>query len=276
MKKMSIRKKISSLTVRISLISVIIIGAIAVAGLLILRANTVKISGELGETAAADSRNALESQMTDRLMMLAANKASLSDSTLKLIQSSVEMIAAEAQQIEQNPERYKPNPVDSPSADNNGIMAAQFLWAENAEPSVYSENASLMGNIEGLLKSIIDNNINAASDFNAVINYIGSEHGYIIIVDDASGTKSEFFDPRERPWYKLAAGNDSLSWTDVYSDAYGRGLAITCAKPYYDNDGKIAGVAGVGTILTELTEIVVGTNVGETGYAFMLNEQGQI
>jgi len=270
MKKTSIGKKIYSLTVRTALISLIVIGVITIGGIWILRYYTGKISGDLGEMAAVDSQKALEEQMIDRLMTLAKNKAALSDSSLLNIQNSVEMIAQGAEEIVQNPDRFIPNPAKPPNALSGGMMTVQFLMAQSADMEVIKEDAALMGNIQGLLLNIIQNNVNATS------NYIGSEKGYIIIADEAADQKTEFFDPREREWYKLAVKNNSLSWSDVFIDAYGRGLGITCAKPFYDKEGEIAGVAGVGTILNELTEIVIGTRVGETGYAFILNEFGEI
>jgi len=277
MKKTSIRHKMSSLTVRISLISVIVIGIVTITGLWILRDNTVSISGELGDTAAGYSRTALEERMTDRLLTLSENTAALSDSYLRVIQNSVEMMAQGAEDILNNPDRYLPNPVAPPNAANSGILTAQFLRAESADMAVIEESAALMGNIEGLLLNILTKNIpSIQSCIDSANNYVGSELGYLILVDSASDNKSEFFDPRTRPWYKLAVENNRLSWSDVYPDAYGRGLAITCAMPYYEKNGRLAGVAGIGTLLTELTGIVTETRVGETGYAFMLNEAGHI
>ncbi|MDR0444570.1 MAG: SpoIIE family protein phosphatase [Treponema sp.] len=271
-KKTSIRKKVASLAAKVSLVSVLVIGVIMISGLFILRENTVRISGELGEVAAGDSQKALEERMIDRLVTLAENMAALSDATLLTIQNSTEMIAQAAGEIIQNPGQYPPNPVPPPNAKNAGLMAAQFQRAQGTNLTTISEEAARMGNIQNLLMNIIRNNIN----INTTINYIGSELGYLIVVDDASDRKTEFFDPRDRPWYKLAVANNKLSWTDIYTDAYGRGLSITCAKPYYDNAGRVAGVAGVGTLLNHLTEIVVGTKAGETGYSFILNELGQI
>ncbi|MDR1706237.1 MAG: cache domain-containing protein [Clostridiales bacterium] len=151
-----------------------------------------------------------------------------------------------------------------------GLMTVQFLPAENADAEAALREAAVMGNIQNLLLGIINHNISATTD------YIGSELGYIIIVDDVPDRKEAYFDPRARPWYQLAAENGALSWTDVYPDAYSRGLAITCAKPYYDVTGRLAGVAGIGTVLDELTEIVLDTAVGETGYAFMVNASGEV
>jgi sigma-B regulation protein RsbU (phosphoserine phosphatase) len=46
--------------------------------------------------------------------------------------------------------------------------------------------------------------------------------------------------------------------------------------PYRGADGTIQGVAGAGMLLHVLNEIVVETKLGETGYAFISNERGEM
>ena len=268
--KNTISRKIRMHTLFMVFVSTAAFILIIAAGTYAIRQTVLSASSRLGDSAAEDARRALIEQTVTDLMNLVENRAALSDSRLLVIQNSVEMIAHGAEEIARNPERYKPNPVPPPDAANKGVMAAQFVRAESVNSDDILEDAALMGNVQDLLLNIISNNISATT------NYIGTERGYAILVDEASDAKGEFLDPRERPWYKLAVENGGLSWTDAYTDAYGRGLAITCAKPYYDETGTIAGVAGIGAVLDELTEIVIGTRIGETGYAFMTNELGQI
>jgi sigma-B regulation protein RsbU (phosphoserine phosphatase) len=128
----------------------------------------------------------------------------------------------------------------------------------------------LMANIQDILLSIQTNNDNVGT------TYIGTEYGVTVCADPDSARKTPYFDPRTRPWYIDAKQANGLIWTDVFEDYLGRGLAITCAKPFYDAGGNIAGVAGMGMFLEVLKEVVVGTEIGKTGYAFMINEKGEI
>jgi len=106
--------------------------------------------------------------------------------------------------------------------------------------------------------------------------YVGTEYGITICADPDSARKTPYFDARTRPWYKAAKQANDLIWTDVFEDYLGRGLTITCAKPFYDAYGNIAGVAGMGMFLDILKEVVAETKIGETGYAFMINEKGEM
>ncbi|MCL2633114.1 MAG: SpoIIE family protein phosphatase [Oscillospiraceae bacterium] len=268
MKKTSIRKKVSSLTTRISLASAILIGIVTVSGLLILRMNMFNVSSELGDAAAHDSQEALEERMTGELMTLAINKAQISDDKLRATQNAVKMIAYGAEEIAQNPDNYLPVYVGPPDERNRGTMTAQLL---RADESLTMEGAAIMNNVHTLLLNI------ALNGDNITIDYVGTEEGYMIVVDaDSVMPAVGGFDPRERGWYKLAKENGTLSWTDVYSDASGRGLAITCSMPFYNLDGSLVGVAGIGSLLDNLSNIVIESTIGETGYAFMVNERGQV
>lgn len=271
--KSSIRKKISSLIIKISLSSIVIFGILSLASMLALRENTIIISKNLGDMASIDSQRALLDISLQQLFSLAENKAALSDAELSRLQNAVEMIANQASNILQNSERYVVKNVDPPNAANAGVLTAQLLWGEGLGIESLDGETALLGNIQDLLLNIVESNFGNPPGMTA---YIGTESGFFIAVDAASDQAPDYFDPRERPWYQLAIQNNALSWTDVFVDAYGMGLAIVSAMPFHREDGSIAGVAGIGNILDNLIEIIIGTYVGETGYAFVMNEHGQI
>ena len=269
--KAAIRKKVSSLIIKISLASVIIVGIITISAMWILRDNTINVSGQLGDMAAIDSQMALEEMAMGQLLSLAESRASLSDAELWRVQNSVEMIAQKASNILQESDRFLPSYVPFPDPANFGIITAQLMIGETVNFYEVQEEAALLGNIQFLLHIIMENNV---ADPSGASVYIGTENGIFIAVDELSA--EGYFDPRERPWYELAVANNALSWTDVFPDAFGQGLSIGCSAPFFDPYGNIAGVAGIGTRIDELMEIVVGASIGETGYGFVLNDTGQI
>lgn len=55
----------------------------------------------------------------------------------------------------------------------------------------------------------------------------------------------------------------------------GGGPCIICATPYYAN-GQFAGVVGMGTFLDNINEIILNTKIGDNGFGFVINKQGQI
>lgn len=269
-KQSSISQKIRRLLLGVSLTTVLFIGVVTVIGIVTLRNNTARVSGELGDTAAADSQQALEDMTVDSLLTLAENNAALSDAKLGDLQKAVEMIAYAATDITQNPKGYLEDPINPPDAKNKGVLTAQITRAQDEDPAYIAEEAVIMGNIRKTLMEI------AQTYDNIPVSYIGSERGYLLVVDKDSDQKGEIFDPRGRVWYTSAKDAGELIWTDVYVDIFGHGLTLTCAKPYYDKNGDIAGIAGLDAFLGDLTDIVLSAKIGQTGYSFMLNEKGQV
>ena len=62
----------------------------------------------------------------------------------------------------------------------------------------------------------------------------------------------------------------------MFHDLYSGNLGITCAAPYYDQAGEVAGVVGAGMFLTQVSEVIEGTRLGETGYGFLMDTHGHI
>ncbi len=205
-------------------------GAVCLAAVIciaVMRGSITDISNTLGQSAAVDSKAALEAQMEESLLRLAGNKAAISDEKLAAVAKLTARVARNAGDILSNPSGYLPQTVAYPSAANAGKVVAQLRLPEGADAAAMEDEIGLLGNIAGIR------------------------------------------------WYTAAKEAGGIIWTDVFADNSGRGLAITCAAPFY-GAGDTAGVAGAGMQLEVLTEIVVETQLGETGYAFIANERGEI
>ena len=87
------------------------------------------------------------------------------------------------------------------------------------------------------------------------------------------------FDATKRPYFEISSpmfNPQRLSrWSIPYLDATGGGLVMTIASPFYEGD-KFNGVVAADMQLTQITEQVQGLKLGETGYAFMLDDAGRI
>ena len=84
------------------------------------------------------------------------------------------------------------------------------------------------------------------------------------------------FDPTTRPWYKKAMREDGLIWTDVFTDAGSGASIITTAIRVEDSEGEVIGILAGDVSLEQLSEAVASRKIGETGYAYMTNNQGEI
>ena len=75
---------------------------------------------------------------------------------------------------------------------------------------------------------------------------------------------SPLFNPKREP-----------RWTIPYVDAAGGGLVVTVAAPVYEGNDFV-GVIAADMQLSQITEQISSIKVGETGYAFMIDDAGRI
>ncbi|MCL2033122.1 MAG: SpoIIE family protein phosphatase [Oscillospiraceae bacterium] len=268
--KGSIYKKIRKQMLFGSFVAAAVVCLAAVIIISILRGSIIGASEELGTSAAVDSKTALEIQMEESLFQLAGIKSYLIDEKLSAAANLVSITAHNAQYIVSEPEAYLPRTVLFPNAANAGRSVAQLRLAQNADYADLEAEIGLLGNMSALLVSG-----ERSLDYVRSL-YIGTESGICISADVDSDQDSVIFDPRARSWYIDAKAAGEMIWTDVFADNFGRGLGITCAMPFYGEDGSLRGVAGAGMQLGILAEIVVEAKLGETGYAFIANEYGEI
>jgi methyl-accepting chemotaxis protein len=101
--------------------------------------------------------------------------------------------------------------------------------------------------------------------------YIGTETGKFIKWPVTEMKKG--YDPRERPWYKDAVNRRGETIiTSPYIAASSKNMVVTIAK--VTEDGK--GVVGMDVSLQKLADITKKVHIGKYGYAFILDNQGNV
>jgi len=87
------------------------------------------------------------------------------------------------------------------------------------------------------------------------------------------------FDATSRPYFAISSPlfnpDRKARWTIPYLDATGGGPVVTVAVPVYDGN-HFAGVVAADMQLTQITEQINTIKLGETGYAFLLDDAGRI
>ena len=272
MKKRSIRTQMSYTVIVVSLLSILILGITAASGLLRMRAQTLTVTADMGTQAASDSRTILENEAMSQLAAIASSTAQTVDANILSIMSQVDILASSAEALYASPDSFGRVPVLPPDAANQGSYVAQIVYAERTAPASVADEVGLIGNL-----SI---QMNGTSEFlaGAGTTQIGTESGFIIMCDENSSLKTSmgYLDPVERSWYRMAADGGALVWSNVFEDAYGRGLAVTCGKPVYGPDGAIRAVISIGSTLDDVGTAVTELTIGETGYAFVVDQSGQV
>ncbi|MBT5266328.1 MAG: hypothetical protein HOL85_15945, partial [Rhodospirillaceae bacterium] len=72
--------------------------------------------------------------------------------------------------------------------------------------------------------------------------------------------QSSNYDPRTRPWYRLAVERVGPVWTEAYVFASSGKLGVTHATPIYDGAGVLWGIVGVDMSLAVLSETLLRTS----------------
>ena len=87
------------------------------------------------------------------------------------------------------------------------------------------------------------------------------------------------FDATQRPYYEITAPlfnpERRTRWSIPYLDAAGGGLVMTITSPFYVGN-EFNGVVAADMQLTQLTEQVQNISIGETGFAFLIDDAGRI
>ena len=84
------------------------------------------------------------------------------------------------------------------------------------------------------------------------------------------------YDPRQRPWYKMAQAGSGVGLTAPYLAADPRdGLLITITRAVRRN-GALAGVVGGDLKLETIDNILNSLDLGGLGYAFLVDDKGTV
>jgi GAF domain-containing protein/HAMP domain-containing protein len=87
------------------------------------------------------------------------------------------------------------------------------------------------------------------------------------------------FDATQRPYFSITSPlfnpQRLTRWTIPYVDATGGGLVVTVAAPVYEGN-QFVGIVAADMQLSAITAQISSIKVGETGYAFMIDDAGRI
>ncbi|MCM1046251.1 MAG: SpoIIE family protein phosphatase [Candidatus Gastranaerophilales bacterium] len=278
-RKRSIRRKITTLFFATLFVAMSLIGAFSMWNLYAMRNTSAELSNKLGQTAAEDAEEALEIMAQEHLQNITVEKAAYIETKFDEVVSYVHGIAAMAEEIYTHPENYPDREVPLPQQGSEDL-AAQLLWSERLLLPSPQQRAELLklGNIQDLLVQY-----NAGNDM-VSSTYIATRSGWMIQADYIAYSKytqsddlPDYYEADTRQWYQRAsqAAPGEIVYSDVIADIHEGGDCIVCAQPVYVND-EIVAVAGVGSYLHTVNEAVLNTVIGEHGYAFLVNGNGQI
>jgi sigma-B regulation protein RsbU (phosphoserine phosphatase) len=278
-KKKSIERKILSVAVGISIVSLTAFCAVAFRGLYSVRAHVLLSSAQLGEFATANSSRVLEQEAVGRLLDRAQGQSRFINERLSSIAKDAVYFAEHVSEIYKSAGKLSPLYIPYAKSENNGKLA---IWLASANgtadyPRIKSE-AGLLGNVKPAFVSNADDMVTLTKSL-----YLGTESGFIISYDRFSDDQNQVFEPRDKQWYKGVAdvcrkNRDSCRtyWTDPYNDSSSNGkLLVTCSHPFMGADGVFKGVVGIDVFIEDLNKIV-NSDSSQHGQAIVVSADGMV
>lgn len=288
-KRHTIRRKITALLLISVLTALLVNSLFAVWNLSAMKTVFNGQSMALGETAAQNAEKALENMTGEQLYGTAVEKAALIEEKFHTVTAGVQAIARTAEDVYRNPQDYPDREVALPMQGSHEL-AAQLLWSEQLTDSQTGEPAlpkpaeeedleiKKLGNLQDLLVQY-----NAVNDMISSA-YLATKSGWMIQADYIAYSKysgeneiPDYYEAADRQWFQFAAlsGEGETVFSEVILDVHENRECIVCACPVYA-DGELVAVAGIGSYLDTIHEEVLNTTIGESGYAFLLNGNGQV
>ena len=84
------------------------------------------------------------------------------------------------------------------------------------------------------------------------------------------------YDHRRRPWYQAAVKAGRSIWQSPYVTINPRRLVISADQPFYDNQGRLLGVADVELSLSNINDFLSEIHIGKSGQTFILERNGEL
>ncbi|HIF5941542.1 TPA: methyl-accepting chemotaxis protein [Vibrio parahaemolyticus] len=101
----------------------------------------------------------------------------------------------------------------------------------------------------------------------------GYESNGFVIENDDGWDAGPDYDPRQRPWFIAAKNKGDLVVTDPYVDASSKNVIISVGTPVKQNGQFLAGMF-YDLELTTLSDLVNQVNLFDTGYLFLVTDDG--
>ena len=271
-----------SLRIKIT-VSILMIGAVIVATLTWFSANRAE---DIVQTLTTRYENAETENIQNLISKTAHSQADQADAFFAGILNDLVALADYRASLEQQSAMF----VDSTYWDAKTRLI-QYPGGQYGNPA--SDTASIFIPSTILVNEATYNELNTTAylDFSAP-NFLKTHPGVAAVYYiSKTGTTTYYpninlaqnvpadFDATKEIFYTIATPENNQSrkprWTSTYQDPAGNGLITTLSIPVYSND-TFLGVMGVDVKLEQIARTIANVKVGDTGYAFLVDQSGHI
>ena len=127
--------------------------------------------------------------------------------------------------------------------------------------------------------TLIYSEINQGNNYVRTYYYLDSQGNKTAFDrNNPSSIKTSAYDPRVRPWYKLAKEKGQTVWTEPYPDFNINLMTVSAAAPSYHNtSGDLIGVCAVDLFLPkEFSNFLANLKISKSGQAFAIDRSGTL
>ena len=248
---------------------------------LVILAAAVLTSIFLMNRLTREAESILSEELSRNLSREVEQKASQADIILDHYKGYMKLIRDYTENMYQNYDELAATGefVDSPRAKTGeGVYAMQAAFAsEDYDLNSYKDEMYFLSHLEDILAPIAKNNDKQISTI-----YLGTKSGMLISYDRWSVLSAvpepDFFiyDFTQSEWYSKGMEEDDIFFTSLYVDAMGRGLTITIAAPYKDQNGEVQGVLAADFDITGLYNEMLSMDLGDESLSFAVNDANEI
>ncbi len=268
--RLNITTKILIVLSSLALVALFLFGAFSFREMDSLGKFALQSNRDLGLDAVADSERALIAQAEEHLLKTARDQAAISNALLDKARNEIEIVAQFATSIWNNPTsgtaRRSYSLLEQPADPRD---ASFYFIVSDVQPRPSKEEISFSSRIDEIFIPILNHDTNLDSI------YLGTETGLF----RGYPWLSEFpaaYDHRKRSWYGAAVVNGNTIWTAPYVSAAVNELIVTVATPFFTADKEHIGVVEADVTLKALSEQILNTQIGEKGYAFLIDNLGNV
>ena len=261
-KRRPLRQRIQVIVLLISMLAVVVVGAIAVASM---------------ENIKNKSEQSLLEQMTLNMQNIVTDKVKIADLELEKFREYIKRDSRFLELVYNHPEDFAARNILPPdlSAEDRYTMQRYYATSD-VDKAAVREEMSMLGNIESIWTPMMERDGEVICTV-----YIGTETGFMLSYDknanlaELESDGESYYNYFDSYWYTKAKEAKSVVFTDLTQDAYGRGLTLTCAAPFY-NDKVFAGVIAMDILVTDLQKSIINIDLGAGAFAFLVNRNGEI
>lgn len=267
-RKFSIKTKMLTAFLGLSLVTLVVFGFVAFNGIRSLNDYSLQSSHALGDSAVNDSSIALENQAENYLLSLATDQADISNNVFARVESELLFLRHLASDLLSKPSTES-KLLYSQQQNPGAADASVYCLAPNVTLASVSSELNYTSNMETALAAVHIN------DPLITQVYIGTESG-IVQVYPWINTIPSTYDPRVRGWYTNAQ-LDAVTWSAPYVDSAGHGLMVTCSVAVESPQNGYFWVIAADVTLDTLNQNVVNGQIEQLGgYSFLLDKDGNI